>query len=467
MLGLLACLFAFGDSPGGVEWHVAAGGRGTGSRTAPFGRIQDALAAARPGDTVVVGPGTFTERLNSVRGGSARLPITVRARDGRGTTIVTASGRVLTVAHPHVVVESLVLDGQFGADDLVRVGSAATGFTLRNTEVRRTSRDGVDMGAVADAMIEGSLIHHALDPRKGQTDAHGIVAGSARRLTIRNTEIHTFSGDAFQIDPDRSAPGWDDVLIEGCRLWVQPLPAAVNGFAAGTVPGENAVDTKVGRPLPRPRLVIRNTEAYGFRGGLISNMAAFNIKDPVDAVIDGVTVYASEIAFRLRAPAHVRLQNAVVHSVAYGVRYEDDIQGLRIWNSTFGAGVVQPFRAASSPRSILDVRNVAVLGSARPREASDASNLLVPSASFIDAGRHVYQLTPTSPAIDAGATLKDVATDRLGTPRPQGRSYDVGAYERRSPMRTLLQSAIEYLDDAGGRSSIPERRNPRLTRGSP
>ena len=144
---------------------------------------------------------------------------------------------MLTAGHAFVTVEALVLDGQFGFDDIVRVGSGATRFTLRNSEVRRTTLDGVDIGAASDVLIDGSLIHHTLNAANGRTDAHGVVAGAARRLTIRNTEIHTFSGDAFQIDPGRSAPGWGDTVIEGCRFWLQPLPAPVNGFAAGRRPG--------------------------------------------------------------------------------------------------------------------------------------------------------------------------------------------------------------------------------------
>lgn len=413
-----------------AEWHVAVGGSGTGSAASPFGRIQDALAAAQPGDTITIAPGTYAESLKSIRSGTASSRITLRARDGRGSVLVTAAGRVLTVAHDYLMVDSLVLDGQFGDADLLRISDGSDGFILRNSEVRRSTRDAIDMGAVNDVLIEGSLIHHALNAANGRTDAHGIVAGAARRLTIRDTEVHTFSGDAFQIDPGRSSSGWDDVVIEGCRFWLQPLGAPVNGFAAGVVPGENAVDTKVNSGTPRPSLTIRNTEAHGFRQGLISNMAAFNIKESVDAVIDGVTVHSSEIAFRLRGLADVRVQNAVVHSVAYGVRYEDNIQGLRIWNSTFGGGVGQVFRAASSSGSVLDVRNVAILGSTRPREASHGSNLMLQASAFVDASKHNYHLTPSSPANDAGVALSGVAADREGAKRPQGTGYDVGAYER-------------------------------------
>jgi hypothetical protein len=415
----------------GVEWHVAAGGTGGGSASAPFGQIQDALDVARPGDVIVVGPGTFSGALRSVRDGAAGQPITIRAANGRGSTIVTSPGRVLTVSHAYLAIEGLVLDGQYGVNDLVRLAASATGFVLRDTEVRRTSRDAIDMGAVRDVLIENSLVHHALNADNGRTDAHGIVGGAVQGLTIRNTEIHTFSGDGVQVDARRSAPGWNDVTIEGCRIWLAPLASPENGFPAGIVPGENAVDTKASASLPRARITIRNTEAWGFRGpSSLTNLAAFNLKENIDATVDGVTVYDSEIAFRLRHPAQVRVQNAVVHGVEVAFRYEDGITNLRIWNSTLGNAVSSPFRAASSSSRGLNVRNLLRLGSSLPAEASEPSNLAVDAAAFVDAAAHNYQISASSPALDAGVTISEVATDREGTPRPQGKAYDVGAYER-------------------------------------
>ena len=159
------------------------------------------------------------------------------------------------------------------------------------------------------------------------------------------------------MDPGRAAPGWDRVTIEGSKIWLAPLPAAENGFAAGAVPGENAVDTKAAASNVRSRITIRDTIASGFRAGLIGNMAAFNFKEHVDATVDGVTVFDSEIAFRLRGPddgARVLVKNAVVHDVTTAFRYEDDIQNLRIWNSTVGRNVSRTFlrrvRAQRHPR---------------------------------------------------------------------------------------------------------------------
>ena len=418
-----------------AEWFVSAGGSGTGTKAAPFGRIQDALNSAQPGDIVTVRPGTYRESFRTVRHGTAKAPIRVRSLGERGAVVVTTSGRVLTVDHAYFTLEGFVLDGQYGLSDTVRTSGGADYFTLRNSEVRRSTHDLIDIvGDPTGILIEDCLIHHALNAANGRTDAHGVAAGAVRNLTIRNTEIHTFSGDAFQVDPGRSAPGWTGVVVDSVRMWLGPLPAAENGFPAGAVTGENAIDTKAGGSFARATLTVRNTTAWGFRNGLIGNMAAFNLKENINATLDGVTVYDSEIAFRLRGGgssttgAWVTLKNAVVHDVLTAYRYEDNIQVLRIWNNTLGRGVTRAFQDAASTRDGLEVRNLLMMGG-RPVEAADPSNMTATEDAFVDASRHNYRLAPSAPAINAGTTIAAVQIDRDGVRRPVGGAYEVGAYE--------------------------------------
>lgn len=445
---VLVCLVAAGivaiSAPAdATEWFVAAGGSGGGTSAAPFGLIQDAFNAAQPGDTVTVRSGTYGEALRSVRGGVAGLPIRVRAEGNRGSVVVTTrTAAVLRIDHPYITIEGLVMDGQYGLFDTVVIRGGAHFLTLRNVEVRRSTKDLIDMSSQQDVLIEGSLIHHALNAANGRTDAHGIAAGAVRDLTIRDTEIHTFSGDGLQVDPGRAAPGWNRVTLERSRIWLAPLPVAENGFAAGVVPGENAVDTKASAAYPRATLTIRDTVAWGFRGGLLTNMTAFNVKENIDATVDGVTVYDSEIAFRTRGPganggAWVTVKNAVIYSTLTAFRYEDNIEHLNVWNSTIGGNVTRAFQAASSTSGGLDVRNLLVLGPLPP-QASDGSNRSVAADAFVNAAAHNYALKTGSVAIDAGMVIPSVTTDRVGTPRPRGQSYDVGAYEWLAPIGDIV-----------------------------
>ncbi len=266
-------------------------------RIAPNESIQAAIDLAVSGDIIVVEAGTYNESLLTVRDGTAGDPVRLVAE---GQVVVTSSGRVLRVEHAYFRVEGFIFDGQYGDADAINVRDSGHFFSLLDSEVRNTSRDCIDLGAPRNVTIDGCLIHHCLNAAGGRTDAHGIVGGAVRDLVIRNTEIHSFFGDAVQFDPGRDDAGWSGIVIDACEFWLEPLPAAANGFAAGTVPGENAIDTKVSTAAPRAIMTITNTTAHGFRGGLINNMAAFNMKEGVDVTMDRITVYNSEIAFRLR-----------------------------------------------------------------------------------------------------------------------------------------------------------------------
>ena len=433
LLGVVAAVALIPFSTNASTLYVAPGGVGDGTATSPFGRIADALAVAAAGDTVLLKSGTYSERFRTVRGGTSASRLVIRAEIDGKAILASRTGTLVRVSHPYVTIRGLVVDGQYGAYDAVLVDSAATGLLVQSVEVKRSTKDCIDIRATANIVIEKSIIHHCLNAANGRTDAHGIVAGAVRNLVVRDTKIHTFSGDAIQLDPGRAAPGWDRITIERCQFWLEPLLAAENGFPAGTVPGENALDTKTSSTAPRAKVIVRQTAAWGFRGGLLTNMAAFNIKENVDATFDGVTVSRSEIAFRLRGPgpnggAWARVQNAVVYDVGTAVRYEDNIERVQVWNSTLGSAIPRFFRAASSTSAGLDLRNILFLGSGSTMPAGRV-NMQATAAFFVNAAAHDYRLAVGSPAIDSGVSLSSVANDRLGVSRPKNAYWDVGAYE--------------------------------------
>lgn|GEM_PF-5205818 len=411
----------------GDEWFVKDGMTGSGSEADPFGTIQEAIDIAREGDGITIFPGTYNESLSTKSNATAQNPIVIQAKEGRGTVTITSNGRVLTVGHAYNQFSQLVFAGQYGDSDLIKVRTSADGWVLHNSEVKESSRDCIDMASPSDVVIIDSTIHHCLNAQGGRKDAHGIVGASVRNLLIKNTQVHSFSGDAFQVDPGRTSPGWDGVVIDGCQFWLEPLPDAVNGFAAGVVPGENAVDTKVTNNT-RPKLKIVNSSFWGYRNGLITNMAALNLKESVDVVVDGVTIFDSDIAFRLRHPAQVDITNAIIHSVTRAVRYEDDIAEVLIWNSTFGRDIDTLFQKASSSATTFDIQNSLILSNGFPQEVSSDQNLIVGISDFRNANAHDYTLDENSYAVDRGVDL-NIPIDRFGTNRPLGQGVDMGAVE--------------------------------------
>jgi len=392
------------------------------------GTLQAALAQAQAGDVIVVPAGTYEERVETIRAGTEGAPIRVVAE---GEVIVTAPGEVIEIGHAWMTFEGLIFDGQLGDADTVDVEGTADHLQLVDVEVRNSGRDcididGIEGGGPTDVLVEGALIHHCLYWDGGREDAHGITGGAVQGLRIVDTEIHTFSGDAVQLDPGRSEPGWSDLSIEGCTFWAAPLDEDIAGFPAGMNPAENAIDTKTwDSATERAELSVTDTVAHGFRFGEIDNMAAFNIKEGVSAHFDRVLVYESEIAFRVRGPtrdmgAEIRVDNVWIHNVDVGFRYEDDIEVVQVRHGTFGPSVGEAFHEASSDNTVPEVANCLFEG-ALPEEATGSSNLSVEDIEDVSIG-------PDHPAVDAGEEL-GVATDFEGEPRPSGPAPDVGADE--------------------------------------
>ncbi|MFO0631847.1 MAG: choice-of-anchor Q domain-containing protein [Nannocystaceae bacterium] len=417
----------------GADLYVdaSAAGGGDGSAGAPLQQIQEGLALAQPGDVVHVAPGSYAP-ITTVRAGTADAPIQVIADRSR-TAIVQADGTGLSFDHDYHRFEGLVVDGAYGSGDLVR-GGGGNHIAFVDVEVRRAGSDCIDLRTASDILIEDSEIHHcvALDGGGAVQDSHGVTGDSVFDLTIRNTDIGMISGDCVQMSPARLP--WGNLLIESSVLWTAPLDDADAGVPVGTPIGENAFDSKVGDALDgngaNPTVVIRDTIVHGFEG-FISNQAAFNIKEAVDATIERVTVYDSELGFRLRGPALARVRNAVIHDVDNAVRYEDGITGVELSNVTLGGGITgERFEdGGGGGWSGASVENLLVLDGALPPDAAPGSSLSVGPEAFVDAAAHDYHLVEGAAAIDAGVALAAVADDRDGIARPYGAGYDVGAYE--------------------------------------
>ena len=430
--------FSIAAPSNGNAFYVAPPPAGSdanpGSLNLPFLTIAKGLSVAQTGDTVYLRAGAYTEQVNFPTAGNATGRITLKAYNGEVATI-TQTGRVMNIGQPYITVEDLVLDGNWGTQDILKVYDAGNYLVLRGVEVKNTLWDAVDISAPSDVLVENCKIHDAIYINNGvRVDAHGIVTAGVQNLTIRNTEIYYVSGDAIQLQYG----GWDNVLVEDSDLWNGPLPTARGGANAGDNVGEDAIDTKYNIADGRGRLTVTNTVAHGWgRGGnpLYATSAGFNIKHNVEVTFDGVTTYDNNYSFRLRGPgsrgeAWVTLKNGVIYNSNVGVRYEDGINNLHIYNTTFGGNNTTIFQSAGGYGTGLEVKNNLFQAINLPVEATMVDgNMAVDSSHFIAVDD--YHLVSTSQAINAGIDLSavGVSVDRDGITRPQELLYDIGAYE--------------------------------------
>jgi hypothetical protein len=261
------------------------------------------------------------------------------------------------------VYENFLIDGRWVDRNLVKI--TADDVTLRNCEIRNGRHNGVAVYA-RNVVIENCKIHHLLAGTYAQQeDAHGIT-GRPNNLVVRNCDIYYVSGDAVQFDPDRGP--WDNVLIENCTFWTEPLPEDAAGFKRGQRPGENAVDTKQRKANSRSRMTITNCLMHGWGGGQIANQAALNLKNHVQVDVTGCVLADNDICFRLRGDtddfggALVSIRRCAVYRSKIAVRLEDGIENLQVHGLGIGEGIEQKYRiVAGEPPGFVNQGEFAAL----------------------------------------------------------------------------------------------------------
>lgn len=67
--------------------------------------------------------------------------------------------------------------------------------------------------------------------------------------------------------------------------------------------------------------------------------------------------------------------------------------------------------------------------SAVTRFGAGSLNSITPASAFTDPTNNDFSLIASSPLIDAGVTISGLTADIIGTTRPQGAAYDIGAFE--------------------------------------
>ena len=433
---LLLCPAVVSQAMGATYYVDASSGSDSNAGTSPTNAWQTIskvnTTSLLPGDSVLFKRGqSWSAELDIDSDGASGNPIIIAAFGSGENPIVFR----VTLRGDFLYLANLIVDHNKQSGDALRIRGGRN-CHLDGLVIRNGLSDGIDVDKADGLIVENTLIHHFLAGSfSSQADAHGIVATETNGILIRNVEVHHVSGDSFQADPNRS--GSNNIIVENSHFWTSPLSSNFNGnWLAGERPGENAIDTKVASSnidsATRMVITIRNVTAHGWlKDGFISNKAVFNMKEKIEAVFDGVTVYDAEIAFRLRGTrgnANVTIRNGVIYDVEKAIRAEDDLAQLVVQNATFGDGILQhlQFAGGAAGTGSWDWRNNAFINS-KPAVASDSSNVIATASDFQDSALRDYHLRAGALLIERATTIAEVSKDRDAIVRTV--PYDVGAYE--------------------------------------
>jgi hypothetical protein len=338
-------------------------------------------AGAGAGNTVQVANGTYDEHIYPWPSGTAENPFTLISANRYGAIIAPTSGpidfNIVTFdwGADYVVMDGFVIDAAGVASGAVAFSDGSDYATLQNSEVKN----------VRSCERQPCVIW--LSPS-------AILTGGNSHARILNNLIHDIG--LLPYDPDMRNHGiyvnGANAIIEGNTIY------NLTGF------GVHVYTEHTFRP---DNNIIRNNRIYNHSqrhpsAGIL-----------LDASGSGNVAYNNLVYSTAPNPNAVGITVRGDNQALNNTVYNNGYVGLEV---TTGA-VARNNIAFNNGTDILTGGNVVM-----------SSNLTV-DPGFVSASSFDFRLQAASPAIDAGVTVNYVESDITGMRRPQGGSYDVGAYE--------------------------------------
>jgi hypothetical protein len=408
-------------------------------RAQPPDGLVRAVAAARPGTTIVLAPGTYRGAADDSNALTVSTP-NLCLRTPRGRAVLVPRNRAqhygALIGADDTVIDGLVLRGFVASVSLSR----ADGQTLRRVTLQRVAVQR-PRGAGRDGIVAYDD-HRSLPGRPPTVDGLLLL-----NVTVRGTDIGVACNAGpcahWWLERTRVAArrrsedsGADAFAIEDGRQ-IAIVDSTFGGAAA------DGIDTKA-------------TDVVVF-GARVLGVARNAIKlwhggDVIDSVVDGSGADASLVG---DGPGRYRYLHVLVnHHLRPGADgyvgawgYDDRRPGLtlEILNSIFYDNARGGFFVPAGAR--LSVRHT-IFGdrSAKLIDFSNGRSLQVPELGELErsgqgqdnlsanprlAGRRgIWAPLPGSPAIDAAEPVPGLGRDLLGSPRVRGAGPDIGPVER-------------------------------------
>jgi nitrous oxidase accessory protein NosD len=479
-------------SPAGRIRYVSVDGNDAnpGTEARPWRTLQKATSLAEPGMTVVVRQGTYPERLVLRRSGTASARITFMAQPGESVVI---EGQGISFPHflwnglvdvdrqSHITISGFTV-----------VNSASTGIfvvysddvIIEKNRTVNTATPGILAWYCRKVVIDGNEVDGACTGG-GTEKQEGLSVAATETFQITNNTVH--GGGTEGID---AKMGSSHGIISGNKVydnastgiyadaWEQHehdievfdnvSRGNLHGFAVASESGglierirvhhNVACENKSGgfwvagwaRPTAHPLKDIQVYANVSFRNGWGFNLVA-QAGTSIEGVKlfnnlayensdSGITITGAEdpsAAFLIR---DVLVINNTVHGNGGGGRWDSggihlynlNARGIRIRNNIVSDNVsfsiaVEP---STPPRAVEVTIDHNLINGYRGYGKEDrGTESGEGDPRFVEAGRGDFHLREGSAAIDLGSPEGAPEMDLDGRSRPQGKGFDVGAYE--------------------------------------
>ena len=388
----------------------------SGSESSPYLTIKHGVKNLSAGDTLYVRGGKYYESILSwhtkiPNGTSWKNPVTVAAYPGETVTITPPQGHaffwIQDGQSKYLVIRDFIIDGEQKAEHGFKFSNNSRYIRVEKSEIKNTWNSGIMVSICSGCADPGSYPHdtyhefvelniHHCGGSFSPKNAHGFYIETSHNL-VEKGKFHFNAGNGGkffhgnltgvanhniarnnQFFNNGQSGKWSCGLI----LSSGDNNAAYNNIAFQNLSGFCA--------------------AYRVTNALLYNNISYENQ-----------TYGIYVGIHSTNGAQVQ-NNTVYKNGVYGIFVGDDAKNTKIMNN------IAYLNGNNSSKENIELEQ---------QSGSVIISNLTSDPMFENVQAKNFRLKPSSPGIDKGISSNLITTDMVGTSRPQGSEYDIGAFE--------------------------------------
>ncbi len=429
-----------GNSSAAVVYFVSLTGNdnNAGTSAAPFKTFAKGISVLQPGDELQVMPGTYTEKMNINKSGTASAYIKITGVPGGAKPVIdvgNGSGYGITVAasYKYLKVEN------FEIKNTSTMGASFSGqyIEIRKLVIHNTG----DHGLYSDGqhiIIDGNEVYMSNLNYQSRTASSGWGSGIKLRVnsddvTILNNYSHNNYGEGIAATRTKNVVIKDNKVFDNYAVQIY-VDNSINTTVERNFMGCNANTGFEYLTGQRPNGVAIGEEQYDSWGAQLSDIMIRN--NIVINCSTGLASWTGDVA-------NGGLKNmTVAYNTFYGMTKTSltlEVDPYKTQNSIIQNNIFHNVSGgklcALNLKTGITLGNNVWVGNTAITECSGTNDIIVTDAKFATTPNLTtalsVKLATGSPAIDAGTVMAVVPTDYLQLNRytstsPKG---DIGAFE--------------------------------------